>query len=251
MKNDQSQIDSSSALVDLWCVSNPEIVESGQAFFYETLLSADERTRWQRFARPEDRARFLTTRALLRTVLAEYQQVAPEALEFHQDAFGKPHVVTLSQRPAVHFNLSHTQGMAVLAVCREAEVGVDVEDERRTVRAEELTRRYFAEEELQTLQSLPEAERRAHFIRLWTLKEAYVKALGMGLRVPLDGFAFDLTEAAVSFIRREGKGAEQPLALESLQVASHFRVGLAVATNQAVALHIHHGAPLKGFARID
>jgi 4'-phosphopantetheinyl transferase len=211
---------------------------------YAALLSADEQTRWQRFARAADRQRFLLSRALLRTVLGDYLSLEPRELRFVSDEWGKPH---LSAEPSLHFNLSHTQGMVALAVSRRAPVGVDVENMERVVDAEALTARYFAPEELFALQTLPPNARRAHFLRLWTLKEAYVKALGLGLRIPLDSFAFAPHGDAINVLRREDKGAHEPVTLRSLCLPSRHQLGLALLAAGELELRIFQGLPLQGF----
>ncbi|MDR0779464.1 MAG: 4'-phosphopantetheinyl transferase superfamily protein [Pseudomonadales bacterium] len=231
--------------VDLWCAPEPAAYDPILTQRYATLLSGAERARWQRFVREADRNRFLLARALVRTVLAAYRAMAPQDLEFTADAWGKPHLLPLPQEQTPpHFNLSHTQGMAVLAVSRQAPLGVDVERVARVADAEALALRYFAPEEWRALQALPHDERQAHFLRLWTLKEAYVKALGLGLRMPLDSFAFSFAGDAVNLTRREGQGAEEPMCVHSLLLAPRHRVGLAVRCTAAVDLRLYQGLPL-------
>src|SRR5690606_35000212 len=89
------------------------------------------------------------------------------------------------------FNLSHTRGMAVLAVTRAGEVGVDVESVQRRVELLALSERYFAASEHRRIAQLSGPAQREQFFRVWTLKEAYLKACGLGLRIALDSFAFD------------------------------------------------------------
>jgi 4'-phosphopantetheinyl transferase len=216
---------------------------------YAALLSGDERGRWQRFAQAADRNRFLLARALVRAVLGDYRSVEPRALEFTVDHWGKPHLLSLPEgEEPLHFNLSHTHGMVVLAVSRQVPLGVDVEDESRVVGAEALTARFFAPEELRELKTLPENARQAHFLRLWTLKEAYVKALGLGLRIPLDSFAFALRGQELAFLRRQGEGADEHMCLRSLALPPHHRVALVALTSDELELRVYEGLPLRGFA---
>jgi 4'-phosphopantetheinyl transferase len=236
--------------LDLWCAPEPAQFDPTLAQRYAALLSHEERLRWQRFVFAADRNRFLLARALVRTVLGDYRGVAPKELEFSVDAWGKPRLLSLPHAAApLHFNLSHTSGMAVLAVSRQAPVGVDVEEVTRVADAEALTARYFAPEELRELQSLPPSERQGYFLWLWTLKEAYVKALGLGLRVPLDSFAFTLRGDEIGFLRRAGQGAEETMCLRSLVLRTRHRVGLAVLA-RTFDLRVYHGVPLKGFLRL-
>jgi 4'-phosphopantetheinyl transferase len=235
--------------VDLWCSPEPAEFDAVLAERYAALLSSDEQARWQRFAMAADSRRFLLARALVRTVLGEYRGVAPKELEFSVDHWGKPHLLSMPEGEGpLHFNLSHTHGMAVLAVSRQVSVGVDVEDATRAVGAEALTARYFAPEELRELKALPESERQGHFLRLWTLKEAYVKALGLGLRIPLDGFAFALRGREIAFLRRDGIGAGESMCLRSLALPPHHRVGLVALTADEFELRVCEGLPLRGFA---
>jgi 4'-phosphopantetheinyl transferase len=180
-------------IVELWLAPEPATLTEAQSAAWAVLLSQDEHTRWQRFARAEDRQRFLLARALTRTVLANRLGVEPGSLVFTQNQFGKP-LLTTKRGESLHFNLSHTQGLAVLAVCSSGEVGVDVERYSRKVELLALARRYFATLEVQALEALDGEARREHFFALWTLKEAWVKAKGLGLRVPLDSFGFELSQ---------------------------------------------------------
>lgn len=175
--------------LDLWLAPEPVHLAPTLAASWAALLSPDERLRWQRFARDEDRCRFLLVRALVRRVLARELDLPPQDLYFRADTHGKPRVGS-SAAPPMHFNLSHTRGLSVLAVSRQAEVGVDVEALARKVDLLALARRYFATSEVQALEALAPQPQRELFFALWTLKEAWVKAKGLGLRVPLDEFSF-------------------------------------------------------------
>lgn len=175
--------------LDLWLAPEPVELAPALAASWAALLSADEQLRWQRFAREEDRNRFLLVRALVRRVLAQELRLQPQDLLFKADTHGKPHVMIPGGKP-LHFNLSHTRGLSVLALSRQAEVGVDVEAQGRQVELLALARRYFATSEILALEDLAAEPQRELFFALWTLKEAWVKAKGLGLRVPLDEFSF-------------------------------------------------------------
>jgi 4'-phosphopantetheinyl transferase len=162
---------------------------------FRTLLSAEEEERRARFSHERTQREFLLARGLARTVLAGYTAVAPAALRFTTDAFGKPLLCSTVADPEVHFNLSHSHGVIVFAVARGRQVGIDVEDAGRRIAFLDLAERYFAPAEVAHLQRLPEADRQTAFFAIWTLKEAFVKATGHGLSFPLDTFAFDLDRA--------------------------------------------------------
>ena len=175
--------------LDLWLAPEPAELAPALAECWAALLSADERQRWQRYAREEDRKRFLLVRALVRKVLGQELRMQPGDLVFRADNHGKPHIVAPGGK-ALHFNLSHTRGRSVLVVSRKVEVGVDVESLQREVELLALARRYFATPEVRMLEDLAPEPQRELFFALWTLKEAWVKAKGLGLRVPLDEFSF-------------------------------------------------------------
>ena len=157
---------------------------------YPALLDEAERQRWQRFRFERDRDLFLVSRALVRTVLAGYRGIEPAALTFVHNPRGKPELADPG-RPPLRFNLSHSDGLAVCAVVREARVGVDVEGGHRQV-DQSLAERFFAPQEARWLGELEGADHREGFLALWTLKEAYLKARGEGLSLGLDNCIFAL-----------------------------------------------------------
>jgi 4'-phosphopantetheinyl transferase len=151
----------------------------------QALLSDDERARQRSFVSPELRRRFGTARAGLRTLLGRHLDLDPRRLAFATNEFGKPRLAGDSQ---VHFNLSHCEDRAVLAISDAAEVGIDLERER-PIEHVDLAKRYFHRNEAAAITaSRDEAEQRRAFFLVWTLKEAVVKALGAGLSTPLDSF---------------------------------------------------------------
>jgi 4'-phosphopantetheinyl transferase len=150
----------------------------------QALLSDDERARQRSFVSPELRCRFGAARAGLRTLLGRHLERDPRSLAFATNEFGKPRLAGDGQ---VHFNLSHCEERAVLAVSN-AELGIDLERER-PIEHIDLAKRYFHLHEVAAITApRDEAEQRRAFFLVWTLKEAVVKALGTGLSTPLDSF---------------------------------------------------------------
>ncbi len=147
-------------------------------------LSLEERGRAQRLVRPRDGRRFVRCRGALRVILGSLLGSPPEAVEFRAGPGGKP-VLPLSLgsngRPPLHFNVSHSGELALIAVSRRCEVGVDVEQARPISQAERIVQSYFTETELAQFESIGESARIAAFIRGWTRKEAILKAKGVGL----------------------------------------------------------------------
>lgn len=180
--------------VDLVFPDNPELADREAG--YDGLLTPDERERMARLVFQRDRRRFLLTRALVRTMLSRYGRVAAADWRFATNVHGHP---SIAGRPAgvpdLRFNLSHTEGLIACAVTIGREVGVDVEHTGRRL-THDVPGRFFAPREVEALRALPTAEQAAVFFDYWTLKEAYIKACGMGLALPLGDFAFALAPPA-------------------------------------------------------
>jgi 4'-phosphopantetheinyl transferase len=172
--------------VHAWCVDLDAAGADGSVEMGG--LSADERARAARFHFERDRARYLRGHAAVRHLLAAYAGQEPHALVFARGAHGKPALAGT----ALEFNLSHSEGCAVLAVTRGRRVGVDVERIRADRATLEVARRFFAPAEADAVAAAPPAERALTFFRCWTRKEAYVKARGEGLSLPLDRFEVPL-----------------------------------------------------------
>jgi len=185
--------------VHLWYVFSDEVREAGILERFAVLMAPEERARHDRFVFEKDRHQFLVTRGVIRTLIGRYLDVDPAECAFVANEYGRPSL----SHPAggtLAFNISHTNGMVVCALAREPEIGVDVEDASRAIGLE-LARRFFSADEADALEALPEDERAARFFEYWTLKEAYIKARGMGLSLPLDGFSMQLAAGRPPGIR--------------------------------------------------
>jgi 4'-phosphopantetheinyl transferase len=155
----------------------------------ETLLSKDEKARGQSFVAACHRRRFVVARSRLRSLLGQHLCLDPAALVFVLNEYGKPSVV---QAPSVYFSLSHSGDRALLAISDTLVVGADLEQVRPLAHLE-LARRNFHPQEIAAIESQPtEGAQRQAFFRIWTLKEAVVKALGKGLSIPLDSFSVSI-----------------------------------------------------------
>jgi 4'-phosphopantetheinyl transferase len=149
------------------------------------LLSSEERGRAERFRVDRPRNDFILTRSALRLLLAQYATTTPERLQFKVTKYGKPGLEGVSD---LRFNVSHTEGMALLAFTRGREIGVDVERIRPEPDARRLSERFFSVSEREALRPLRSEELQAAFFRCWSRKEAYIKARGEGLSLPLAQF---------------------------------------------------------------
>jgi len=151
-------------------------------------LAPEELDRASRFRFARDRNRFTAGRGLLRELLGGYLGVRPEQVAFSYGPYGKP---ALAGRQ-LFFNVSHSGATVVFAFCRGAEVGVDVERLGNGCDDESVARRFFARREVEELFGLPPARRPRAFLTCWTRKEAYIKARGEGLSLPLQEFQVTL-----------------------------------------------------------
>jgi 4'-phosphopantetheinyl transferase len=184
-------------LVWSWCLdSHPLSGDAGEA-----LLSVDEKARCHSFVGSLNQRRFVAGRAGLRSLLGEHLGLDPRALVFVQDAFGKP---TLSGEPSTQFSLSHSEDGALLAVSDTLSVGADIECVRALDHLD-LANQYFRRNEVAEIESLPHRNEQVQaFYRIWTLKEAVVKALGKGLSIPLESFEVSISTSPPALVVSPG-----------------------------------------------
>lgn len=154
------------------------------------LLSAAERAQAERFQWAADRKTCLITRALVRTVLSKYVVLTPTAWQFEKNAYGRPLIARDCVTNPIYFSISHTRELVICAVASTDEIGVDTESLDRRDITLALAERYFAAAEVDTIKLLPERDRNRRLLEHWTLKEAYLKARGQGMYLPIDGVAF-------------------------------------------------------------
>jgi 4'-phosphopantetheinyl transferase len=191
-------------------------------------LSADELERADRFATCELRDRFVAGRGILRELLARYVRLPADSLRFEYGLAGKPELAWPEH--GLRFNLSHSRGVAAYAVTGGARVGVDVEETRNVKDLDGVASLCFSARERATLRRLPARAREPAFFACWTRKEAYLKALGDGLTVPLEDFdvAFAPGEAAALLHVAGDAGAPARWSLVDLDAGAGFAGALAV-----------------------
>lgn len=198
-----------------WCTPPPELslpthavhvwrVDLGLKAAYlrrlERNLSADERARASRFRFARDRDRFVGARGLLREILAPYLNASPGRLSFGYGAHGKPFLAG-EEHSTLRFNVSHSCDAMLLAVAHMREVGVDVESVRNFGLAmDEIGDTVLSEPEKQALARFESEKKRTSFLRFWTLKEAYIKADGRGVSLPLKQIDVSAPEGRVAVL---------------------------------------------------
>jgi 4'-phosphopantetheinyl transferase len=181
--------------IHLWCAFYDEINDAALLAAYFELLSDPERLMAPRFYFPKDRRRYLVTRALARTVLSKYAPVAPKEWEFKANARGRPEIVNeCAAARNLSFNITHTDGLIILAVAHDRQLGVDVENVLSRQASIAIADRYFAATEVAALRALPPDQQQQRFYEYWTLKESYIKARGEGLAIALDAFSFRVSD---------------------------------------------------------
>lgn len=172
--------------VHVWVIKPPSIIEPAVLHWFDELMTADERKKQRAFVFDKNRHESLVTRGLVRTSLSRYRSKPPSEWRFLSNEYGRPEI---DPPCGLRFNLSNHPEMVVCAVCEHADLGVDVEPIHRGPEILEVADSVFAPEELSELRHLPFDARLDRAVSLWTLKESYIKARGMGLSLPLDGFA--------------------------------------------------------------
>jgi 4'-phosphopantetheinyl transferase len=192
------------------------------------LLSESERARAARFVLERDRVSFIAAHGILRALLARYLGCVPEVIEFVYSSYGKPAVSHPRLPHPLSFNLSHSHGLGAVAIVRGREIGVDVEKIRPEFAGEEIAKRYFSSKEVDELRRLTDERRAEGFFLCWTRKEAYVKALGEGLRLPLDSFSVSLTPGEPAQLQAEDAHRWSVRSFETSTGAAMTHVGAIV-----------------------
>jgi 4'-phosphopantetheinyl transferase len=191
-------------------------------------LSEDEQLRAKRFYFERDRKHFIVGRGMLRTILGHYANTEPNQLQFSYGSRGKPALVSTDTDSMLQFNLSHSNGLALYAVTRDRQIGIDLEYIRPISDIEQLSKRFFSPREYSVICSLPKSEQQVTFFKIWTCKEAYLKATGEGL-AQLQQVEVSLTdgETCQLNIHRDSQGATY-WSLQMLAPATDYVAALAV-----------------------
>nr|WP_255617890.1 4'-phosphopantetheinyl transferase superfamily protein [Aurantimonas sp. VKM B-3413] len=218
-------------LVDL------DAVDEVAAESYRDLLDPGEKERFERYKVEGARREYLVGRALVRTALSRFAPVAPADWRFAPNRYGRPAIFAEQARlaPGLVFNLSHTRGLVALAIGHSCDLGVDVETVVRESAVHDLAGRYFAPSEAAYARAAEGPELVERFFAFWTLKEAYIKARGMGLALPLDGFAYDIAGQGAPTIAFTDACPDDPGRWRFLRrrIGSSHRLALAVSAPQA------------------
>lgn len=177
--------------VHVWRATLEECPRSIDRYLHT--LAVDEQTKAERFYFQRDRERFIVAHGILRAILGLYLNRPPRCVSFCYGDHGKPALSMNSGGDSLNFNMSHSHGIALYAVAKSRQVGVDLEFLRDDLEVQQIAERFFSPGEISGLRALPAGLRRHAFFLCWTRKEAYIKARGEGLSLPLDQFDVSLT----------------------------------------------------------
>ena len=199
-------------------------------------LTESELKRFQRLQFDRHRKQLLLGRVLMRVALSSYDRsIAAPSWNFTHNDYGKPEISIEQNSASLYFNLSHSAEKVVLAVSRFKDIGVDVECARKPRRIAAIAQRYFSDTEAGELLSLPEDQQQSRFYDLWTLKEAYIKACGMGLAIPLQHFSSRFSggdRLAVEFDARRND-VESAWQFWQLSAGPDFKLAVAAKAGEA------------------
>ncbi|MGO9863367.1 MAG: 4'-phosphopantetheinyl transferase family protein [Terriglobales bacterium] len=217
-----------SGRIDVWTVHLDEPATAAGSG--PSVLSPDEIARASRFHFEKDRSQFTRCRSALRVLLSRYLAIPATEIRFEYLASGKPQLAAAQNPRALQFNVSHSAGIALIAICANRRLGVDIEKIRDDVDTTSLAERFFSLRERAGLQALPAHLRLPGFFACWTRKEAFLKATGEGLSFPLADFSVT-THPALDPVLEEIRGnteAAQQWSLADLSVVDGYRAGVAV-----------------------
>ena len=222
---------------------SPDIIER-----YESLLAEDELESYQHLRTAIHQREYLVSHALLREVLSQYHEETPDFWSFERNKYGKPEVA--GSYDDIHFNIAHASGLVACVVSRAGDVGIDVERHTNGRAMLSVADHYFSPQELAYLESVSEQEKDACFYRFWTLKEAYIKAVGQGLSTPLVDFSFNISSLNDISIEGSHGDAEQDWQFWLLQPMADHTSAVAV-RGKDCTLKAFSSTPLIEFNELD
>jgi len=237
--------------VHIWYAS-VEQSHDRMAEFYP-LLSPDEKARAERFYFERDRDRYITGRGLLRVLLAGYLDMEPSRIQFEYGPCRKPKLTTIIDDNRLEFNLSHSNDLVVYSFCRNRRVGIDVEHIHPMADEQRLAEEFFSTPESAYLRSLSGDLKLKAFFKLWTCKEAFVKASGDGLAKPMDQFEIQLVDGdhAQLVSLESNQGQHTHWRLQTFEPIPGYQAALAFeAEDSNIAREVELKVTMQGNVRI-
>jgi len=227
--------------VNLWYARPKHLPAQATAEDWKNILTAEERARSRAFRFEKHRREYIVTRLLVRNALSHYHPAPPQTWNFRTNRYGKPSV---DPDCGLRFNLSNSSELVVCLMGDEVEVGVDIEPHDRAMEVAKLAREIFSSLELEQIETLSEQEKFNRALSLWTLKESYIKARGLGLSLPLKSFSFVFGQSDRFHLELDPGLADDPAnwRFRLLNLAEH-RVAVAVRSDLDPHVNIWEARP--------
>ena len=193
-------------------------------------LDSDEQMRASRFYFEQDRTQFIVRHGLLRKILASYLNIEPDKLQFSYTTNGKPYLVQKFGDKELQFNLAHSHELALYALTLDRRIGIDIEHIYNFAETDQLANRVLSRQEKAELRKCPPNEKLEILFRYWTCKEAYVKAIGEGLFLPLEDIHLSLKPGSIARLVRIKRSAQEASrwSLQELHPVPGFAAALVV-----------------------
>jgi 4'-phosphopantetheinyl transferase len=213
--------------IHLWRA--PLDLAQSRAVVLQAILNAEEQARASRFRFDRPRCDFIIARSVLRIILSRYLDIDPRHLEFQYGAHGKPELA-VPQQKWLQFSLAHSGGWVLYGMACERPIGIDLEEIRPVASLEKLVEQFFAPAEYAVFAGLPWQQKLSSFYSAWTRKEAYVKARGLGMSLPLNQYAVTVAPETVPALIIDEKGpvSEDLWSFLDVEVAPGYAAALAV-----------------------
>ena len=223
--------------VDLWLLPVDELTNILREE-YDSILSSKERDFSKQIIIQDEKDLYVSARALLRTLLYRYTNLPTLEWHFEKNSFGRPYITHPQQHRNIRFNISHTSGLVACSISTSHEVGVDIESILQNRNFHKISRDFFSEQEANSLNSIPPHEVKHLFYTYWTLKEAYLKARGIGLSLPLSSFWFELSMFPRIFFSSECKDTSKNWRFISKSITNKHLLALAIRTNSTADINV-------------
>ena len=223
-----------SGKIHIWRASLRLEPSTLQSFLHT--LSEEEKKRADKFHFEKDRVNFIAARGLLRNILSRYLDTPADRLAFSSNTYGKPHLANEQRPNLIKFNMSHSGDLALYAIARALEVGIDIEQWREHIAEEDIAERFFSSDEVTALRSLPKHLQKEAFFNCWAGKEAYIKARGKGLSIPLKAFTVSLApgESASLVFEKDRSLDSTSWSIRSLDAGPGYSAALVVKGSNAL-----------------
>jgi 4'-phosphopantetheinyl transferase len=215
--------------VYIWVIDISRSIQQWEK--YRSLLSKDEIERANRFYSPVDHDRFILYRGVLRLLLARYLCIKPNEIPFVYNLYGKPSIKFEVNKQGLSFNQSHSSNIGVLAITTFSSIGVDIEYIRDDLPFIEISKGYFSLIEKSELEKLPPFAQNNTFYKIWTEKEAILKAMGVGLSIPLNSFFVNSTQkfGSITFSANDFIGSKkESYTYQSFNILPGYSIALAI-----------------------